>query len=642
MHGRYVFVPAAEAAPLQRRRPASANHQSQRQKPAQPRAAAAFLPSKNGAPELLAGKENLPPPSPVGEDMTIGSPVGEEKKITPLARLRAVLKERHGSLEEAFAAVDFFPNEQIACVELEEFICGHLKCGLDRHEARQIFHSLDKNADGTVSLPELLFGMENVQNNKQSASADSEFYLDVRRPAGGAKGVALIRIPGCKRENTVGWLMRRIEEADKDMAMGRYFLSFGGRDLRDPKKSLWAYGIEQPASVILVPRRQPAGPGAPSAPLHVVWGQKVFEVPGWERGGRTVAWLVRELERRSGIPCEDQALYEEENGNSVEISRKAPLLALGLNPNAPLLRLRHRREEPPPKLEAAPEPKKPEKPLELTVSLPGGKRLVFPLAPAENGCRTVGDLRAKISEAESLPLADLNLHGPKGPLTEDLAPLDQVGLVAGSLVMVVLSHASARDRWAEIRDKIAREKKKKGGGGEKPEFMESLRGVEMEALGLKRLAEEPSGLPSRVPWSKHEALRTWLPSSRPSSAPLDGAHKGAAASRAGAGGPMMRSMPELQRLREALVQRFGSLHEAFHAADFFPSKQISCIELEEFVCSELRCGLNRHDVYRIFRALDGNGDGRVSRVELLGLDPSSRLGSGQEEEAEMEEEEELY
>ena len=43
------------------------------------------------------------------------------------------------------------------------------------------------------------------------------------------------------------------------------------------------------------------------------------------------------------------------------------------------------------------------------------------------------------------------------------------------------------------------------------------------------------------------------------------------------------------------MQRFGSLEAAFEAADFFPSRMICCVELEEFVVSELKCGLGRRE-----------------------------------------------
>lgn len=179
-----------------------------------------------------------------------------------------------------------------------------------------------------------------------------------------------------------------------------------------------------------------------------------------------------------------------------------------------------------------------------------------------------------------------------------------------SLVMVVLSHGSARERWAQIRERIGRDKKRTKARGGQPEepFMESLRGIDLELLASKR--EEPGSIPS---WSKHEALRSWLPSASTASIapPLKKHH--------GAGGCGGRIIPELQRLREALIEQFGSLELAFAAADFFPSKMISLVELEEFICSELRCGLGRHEVGRIFRALDRNKDGRVSRAELIGL-----------------------
>lgn len=144
--------------------------------------------------------------------------------------------------------------------------------------------------------------------------------------------------------------------------------------------------------------------------------------------------------------------------------------------------------------------------------------------------------------------------------------------------------------------------------------MESLRGIHLELHGGPQGDWDETGhrggiVPS---WSKHEALRRWLPHSGASAAPGD-AVKGLK------GAPGSDAIPELQRLRAALVQRFGSLELAFEAADFFPSKMISCVELEEFVCSELRCGLGRHEVSRIFRVLDENKDGRISHAELLGL-----------------------
>ena len=110
-----------------------------------------------------------------GEDFSFRPPgrrSGRNSEAVALAGLSLFLKERFGSLHEAFVQMDFHRDGRISCLEFQEVLSGQERyCGL--HEARELFCMLARGSDGWLRWDNFKAFLGSAHHTPESAGAYS-------------------------------------------------------------------------------------------------------------------------------------------------------------------------------------------------------------------------------------------------------------------------------------------------------------------------------------------------------------------------------------------------------------------------------------------------------------------------------------
>jgi len=193
-----------------------------------------------------------------GEDFSFRPPgrrSGRNSEAVALAGLSLFLKERFGSLHEAFVQMDFHRDGRISCLEFQEVLSGQERyCGL--HEARELFCMLARGSDGWLRWDNFKAFLGSAHHTPESAGAysgagaprDASSTAGVGRSfdafkhelwalpscadAGGSHGTGPLaqRKPGCDEADEVDTTMQSLTTTRSDLS-GALLRSHGSRAL---------------------------------------------------------------------------------------------------------------------------------------------------------------------------------------------------------------------------------------------------------------------------------------------------------------------------------------------------------------------------------------------------------------------------